>query len=66
MAWGAQALPEGGMLYFGGDDGCLYALDIQTGQEEWKFMAGEDLFSSVSSPVISDGVVYFGSFDGYL
>ncbi len=51
------------MVYFGSDDSYLYAVDIKTGQEKWKFKTGAVVFSS---PAISDGVVYFGSYDSYL
>jgi outer membrane protein assembly factor BamB len=44
-------------------DGCLHALDIQNGQEKCKFQTGGGV---KSSPAIADGVVYFGSADGYL
>ena len=38
-------------------------MDIRSGQEKWKFKTGGEI---ESSPAISDGVVYFGSFDSYL
>ena len=50
--------PSRGLVYFGSNDGYLYAVDVRSGQEKWKFKtAGEVL----SSPAVSDGVVYFGS-----
>lgn len=52
-----------GALYFGGMDRFLYALDAETGEMLWKFMAGDVI---VSSPVFFDGRVFFGSYDGYL
>jgi eukaryotic-like serine/threonine-protein kinase len=51
------------MVYFGSDDKHLYALDIKTGQQKWKFETEDQVFSS---PVISGGMVYFGSNDGHL
>jgi eukaryotic-like serine/threonine-protein kinase len=59
-----------GAVYFGGGPS-LHALDAQSGQERWKFQTtpvanawgGHDF---VSSPVIWEGVVFFGSADGYL
>jgi outer membrane protein assembly factor BamB len=53
----------GGVVYFGSDDGYLYAVDIETGGEVWKFQTGDDVRSS---PAIVDGVVYFGSWDNYV
>lgn len=50
-----------GMLYVGGDDGKLIALDAKTGKDVWKF----DTRSGIGTPpTIAEGVVYFGSVDG--
>jgi outer membrane protein assembly factor BamB len=38
----------------------LYALDAATGNEIWQFEAGDKIWST---PVVSGGMVYFGSFD---
>jgi outer membrane protein assembly factor BamB len=38
-------------------------VDIQSGEEKWKFQTGGAV---TSSPAISGGVVYAGSDDGYL
>jgi outer membrane protein assembly factor BamB len=50
--------------YFGSDvltsGGSLYALDAQTGQEKWTSKP-DDRFWPTFSPVVSDGVVYFGN-----
>lgn len=66
--WSSPAISDGGhsqngMVYIGSDDGCLYAVDIQTGQERWKFETGDNVRSR---PTIVAGVVYFASDDGYL
>ena len=55
MAWpeGARSAWEKG----------LYAVDIETGKQMWNFKTA-DAVRSV--PVIADGVVYFGSYDGHL
>jgi outer membrane protein assembly factor BamB len=53
----------GGMVYFGGLDRFFYALDSQTGEENWRFEA-EGMIES--SPLIANGMVYFGSQDGHL
>ena len=60
--WSSPAI-SGGVVYFGSNDGYLYALDSQSGQEKWKVKTGGWVRSS---PAISEGVVFFGSYDGYL
>lgn len=50
-----------GVLYFGSNDGNLYALDAPTGDLIWNSTAGEGL---QSSPAVVDGVVYAGCWDG--
>lgn len=47
-----------GVVYFGNDLGYMYALDTGTGQQKWKFKAGN---LQTSSPAIAEGVVYFGT-----
>jgi len=42
--------------------GFLVALDAETGEERWRFKAGV----VESSPLLADGVVYFGTFDDNL
>jgi outer membrane protein assembly factor BamB len=49
-----------GLLYFGGTDRYLYALDIQTGQEVWKF------HGIYSFPAVASGSIYFGCADNCL
>jgi outer membrane protein assembly factor BamB len=76
----------GSLLYVGSYDGKFYALDKRTGSPRWKFVTeGERRFEAkglhgmqpkhqtiadpfdvyLSSPVVADGTVYFGSGDGY-
>jgi len=59
-------LPEisEGLIYFGCDNYFLYALDIETGREIWKFKAGD--CAGNYSPVVAGNFVFFGSYDGYL
>ena len=40
---------------------CLYAVDARSGQEKWNFEIGG---LSLSKPVVSDGAVYIGTYDG--
>jgi len=52
----------GRVVYIGGRDS-LYALDVTTGNKLWRFETGSYV---VSSPAVSDGVVYFTATNGYL
>ena len=52
-----------GTVYFGSNDGKLYALDASSGQPKWLFHTGKEVGSS---PVIVNNVVYFGSNDSNL
>ena len=47
--------------FIGSDDGCVYAIDLATGQQKWKFKTGGHVRSSAA---VVAGVVYFGSYDG--
>ena len=49
-------------VYIGGFGSYLYALNKADGVLRWKFASG----SSRAPPVAVDGIVYFGSDDGYL
>jgi len=50
-------------IYFGSNDGFLYALDKNSGNEIWKFKTKGEIYSS---PTVSSGVVYFGCNEGKL
>ena len=50
-------------MYFGNADGYLFAVDLLSGQELWKFKTDDWV---MSSPVVSNGMVFFGSDDGHL
>jgi outer membrane protein assembly factor BamB len=52
-----------GSVFFGSDDGNLYAVDAATGEEKWHFLTGKGV---ASSPAIVQGVVYAGSYDNNL
>jgi eukaryotic-like serine/threonine-protein kinase len=60
--WSSAAV-VGPMVYFGSNDGNLFALDKLSGAERWRFKTNDRIFSS---PIASDGMVYFGSDDGNL
>jgi outer membrane protein assembly factor BamB len=54
---------SGDVVYFGTEDGTVYAMAMKSGRELWRF--GTD--SAVRhEPIIYDGVLLFGSFDGRL
>lgn len=65
-----------GMVYVGSFDGSLYAIDFKSGRLIWRYDTkgrsltsadvGYDRRSILSSPVVSDGVVYIGSRDSCL
>jgi outer membrane protein assembly factor BamB len=56
---GAPAIADG-VVYVGSFDEYLYALDLDSGKEKWKYKAGP----TKASPAIRNGVVYVGNADG--
>ena len=52
---------HGGVLFFGSDDGNVYAVDAASGRERWRFRTGGPV---VASPAVADGLVLVGSYDG--
>src|SRR5215831_1300857 len=50
-----------GTLYFGGDDGYVYAVSANDGRQLWKYRTGGPV---PASPAIAGGVLYVGSYDG--
>jgi outer membrane protein assembly factor BamB len=59
----SSAVQEGGVLYFGSDDNCLYALDASGGELRWRFATGGRVRST---PVLEGERIYFTSDDGFL
>ncbi|MCH7605662.1 MAG: PQQ-binding-like beta-propeller repeat protein [Chloroflexi bacterium] len=54
--------PDRNIVLVGSEDGHLYAFDATDGGDYlWKFPTGNKIWST---PVIRDGIVYFGSHDG--
>ena len=64
-----------GVVYVASFDGSLYAIDINSGKQVWRYDTegrslnlakfGFDRRSILSSPAVSDGVVYVGSRDSH-
>ncbi|ALM75534.1 [protein ADP-ribosylglutamate] hydrolase [Thermococcus barophilus] len=54
---------SGGTVYFGCDDGYLYAVHADSGKLKWKYLINSSIRSS---PVIANGILYVGADDGYL
>ena len=52
-----------GVVYVGSDDGCLYAVDVQSGQQRWAFKTGGNVRGSLA---VAGGAVYFRSGHGSL
>ena len=49
------------VLYFGGDDGNVYAVDAETGRQIWKRATAGPVSAT---PAVANGAVYVGSYDG--
>jgi eukaryotic-like serine/threonine-protein kinase len=49
------------VIYFGGDDGNIYAVDAATGHQIWKRTTNGPV---PASPAVEDGTLYIGSYDG--
>ncbi|HCD06019.1 MAG TPA: hypothetical protein DEQ60_11925, partial [Methylophaga sp.] len=45
----------GEQVYFGSMDGYLYALDINNGEQTWRFDSGWAIFAS---PFVDNGILY--------
>jgi outer membrane protein assembly factor BamB len=56
---GAPAIQDG-TVFIGSFDGFLYAIDLKTGNEKWKFKAG----GFKAAPALRDKKVYIGDIDG--
>src|SRR5262245_40319643 len=52
-----------GVIYFGGDDGNVYAVEATTGRQIWKQATGGPV---PSTPAVVGGTVYAVSYDGKL
>jgi len=57
-----SAVAYKGLVYFGCDDSCLYALNTK-GQLKWKFRTNAKIRST---PAIKNNVLYINNYDGFL
>jgi len=62
----SSATVSGGRVYFGSDDGFVYALRLKDGGKIWSFQAGRRGDVVEATPQIVDGAAVFGSSNGYL
>lgn len=53
-----------GAVYIGSRDDYVYALKASSGALLWRYLTGNEIFSS--SPAVVNGVVYIGSDDHYV
>ncbi|MBU1863459.1 MAG: PQQ-binding-like beta-propeller repeat protein, partial [Candidatus Omnitrophica bacterium] len=54
-------IPDEKNIYFGYDDGVLYALDKKTGEEKWQYDVGGTIYAR---PLLLEGNLYFGTSAG--
>ena len=47
-----------GIVYVGSEDKNLYAIDVATGKEKWRFAMGGWVYSA---PAVVNGIVYAGN-----
>lgn len=52
---------DSGVIYFGGDDGNVYAVDAANGRQLWKRKTGGPV---PATPAIAGDMLYVGSYDG--
>ncbi len=52
-----------GLVYIGGGDGKIYALDAYTGDVQWSYQTGDEVRAT---PCVVRGALYVGSLDGHI
>jgi outer membrane protein assembly factor BamB len=58
----SPATVSNGVVYAGGHDGWIYAIDAKTGKKIWDFKTGDHV---MTTPQYRNGRVYTGSMDGF-
>lgn len=53
-------------IYYGGDDGYLYAVNKTNGELSWQLKIGQSEKGILSSPVLYNNSILFGAYDGAL
>lgn len=61
--WVSSPTIADGVIYVGGGDGRVHAVDLATGQARWSQATQHRVRST---PAVVDGAVYVGSFDGHV
>jgi outer membrane protein assembly factor BamB len=56
----ATPVVSGGIAYFGSADNHVYAVDAESGKEQWRFRTHGQIFST---PVLDGNMVFIGSYD---
>ncbi|WP_255192526.1 PQQ-binding-like beta-propeller repeat protein [Natronobeatus ordinarius] len=56
--WGSPTVLDG-TVYVGNNSGFVYAIDAETGEQEWRFDEPKDWITT--SPTVVDGTVYIGA-----
>jgi outer membrane protein assembly factor BamB len=57
----SSPLVHNGRVFFGSENGTLYALDAKTGKQDWTYRAAGAI---KGSPTLSDGLLFFGDYGG--
>ena len=57
----SSAVHADGTIYFGGDDGNIYAVSAADGRQLWKYRTGGPV---PATPAVIGGTLYVGSYDG--
>jgi outer membrane protein assembly factor BamB len=58
----SPALISQGVVYVGGHDGRIYAIDALNGRKIWEFRTGDHV---MPGPILHDGRLFVGSMDGF-
>jgi len=58
----SPALIHQGVVYVGGHDGRIYAIDARSGRKIWEFRTRDHV---MPAPILHDGLLFVGSMDGF-